>query len=365
MNIIYILPSLEKIAPVTVIVNIISFLLIKEDIKIQIITLQNTPDNNYKNELLDKGVVIYEYTSIKQAYKDKDESFWNAIDIIHINSLKPNILAYFLQKKYRHLKSLATIHSVEKVDYVQSRGFFRGTFGYKLNAILCKKREKVIAVSSEVLSYLKSMKVNNSMLIHNGVDFNTFPEYRHIRDKKNIELVQVGVVNINKNQFYSLRLLKSLLSKKLNVKLHLLGAVKDKIYKNKLDNYIAKYALEEQVVFYGNIEISKLTEVLSTKDILLMPSYSEGLPLSPLEGYFYSLPAITSKNGGLKEVNIENKTGIFVDIEDESSFSKVELFISSGKYKELSQNVKSFALENFSAELMAKKYYKLYNSLLS
>ena len=94
-----------------------------------------------------------------------------------------------------------------------------------------------------------------------------------------------------------------------------------------------------------------------------MPSYSEGLPLSPLEGYFYNLPAVTSMNGGLKEVNIEDKTGIFIDIDDEKSFKKVELFIKSDRYKEVSKNVKKYTLENFNADLMGKKYYDLYTSL--
>lgn len=365
MNIVFILPSLEKIAPVTVLVNIINFLVKQENVKVQIITLQHTPKNNYKNELLEKGITIYEYLSLKDAYKDKNSTFWNSIDILHINSLKPNILAYLLQKKYRHLKSLVTIHSVEKVDYVQSRGFLKGSFGYRLNALLCKKRDKVVAVSLDVLEYLKSMNIANSMLIHNGINFEGFKVYPNVQKSQNsIELVQVGILNINKNQFYSLRLLKNLLKKGLKVKLHLLGGVKDDNYKNKLDSYIVQHKLEESVLFYGNVEVSRLTEILSTKDILLMPSYSEGLPLSPLEGYFYELPAITSKNGGLKEVNIEGKTGILIDIEDESSFKKVELFIRSGEYIEVSKNVKHFVEEFFSAELMAKSYYKLYNSLL-
>ena len=364
MNIIFILPSLEKIAPVTVIVNIITFLLIKKDIKIGVMTLQYTPDNNYKSELRAKGVTIYEHYGIKEAYNMYDKKFWNEVDIIHINSLKPNILAYFLQKKYRHLKSLVTIHSVENIDYVQSRGFLKGNFTYRLNAFLCKKRDMIIAVSSDVLNYLESMNIQNKMLIYNGIDFKKFEEYNFLKDSNSIELVHVGVLNVNKNQFYSLGLLKYLLEEGLNVNLHFLGEVKDKEYKEKLDNYIVKNSLQKQAMFYGNVEFQRLTELLSTKDILLMPSYSEGLPLSPLEGYFYGLSAITSTNGGLKEVNVENKTGIFIDIEDDKSFEKVALFIKSGRYKEISKELKAYTLKNFNADLMGEKYYKLYNTLL-
>ncbi len=364
MNIVFILPSLERIAPVTVIVNIISFLSLNKDIKIQIMTLQDTPKNNYKNELLAMGVSIYEYTSIKDAYASEDEKFWYAVDILHINSLKPNILAYLLQRKYKHLKSVVTIHSVEKIDYVQSRGFLKGNFSYRLNAFLCKRRDMVVAVSSDVLYYLKSMNINNSILIYNGIDFKKFQEFELIKEEKHVNLVQVGVLNVNKNQFYSLGLLKYLLLQGLEVKLHLLGAVKDEKYKHKLDEYIENNGLEKQVIFYGNMDFSKLAEVLSTKDILLMPSYSEGLPLSPLEGYFYGLPAITSTNGGLKEVNVEGETGIFIDIKNEKSFEKVKLFIKDETYKKISKNVKTYALKNFNAQLMGKQYFKLYAKLL-
>ena len=249
MKIVFILPSLEKIAPVTVIINIISYLVMKKDIKIEIITLQNTPKNNYKNELIEQGVIVHEYFSINEAYRQKDEKFWKNVDILHINSLKPNILAYFLQRKYKHLKSLATIHSVEKVDYVQSRGLLKGNFSYRLNALLCKQRDMIVAVSSDVSNYLESMNIKNKMVIYNGIDFNKFQEYNLKKDNKNIELVQVGVLNVNKNQFYSLGLLKNLLTKGIKVKLHLLGDSKDKEYRKKLDEYIMDNNLKKSCSF--------------------------------------------------------------------------------------------------------------------
>jgi len=364
MNIVFILPSLEKIAPVTVIVNIISFLAMQKEMKIGVMTLQHTPENNYKSELVAKGVTLYEYVSIKEAYLGQDEAFWNEVDIIHINSLKPNILGYFLQKKYKHLKSLVTIHSVENIDYVQSRGFLKGNLSYRLNAFLCKQRDSVVAVSSDVFNYLERMNIPNRVLIHNGIDFKKFKAYNVLKDNNSINLVQVGVLNVNKNQRYSLRVLKYLLGEGLNVNLHFLGGVKERAYKEKLDNYIVENGLDERVTFHGNVEFQRLTELLSSKDILLMPSYSEGLPLSPLEGYFYGLPAITSTNGGLKEVNIENETGIFVDIEGDSSFKKIKAFIESRKYQEISKTLKAYTLKHFNAEVMAQKYYNLYNTLL-
>jgi len=365
MNIVFIVPSLEKIAPVTVIVNIIAYLLKNEVISIELMTLQPTPDNNYKTLLKKQGVKIYEYLSIQEAYGAKGDEFWSRIDIIHINSLKPNVLAYLLQRKYVHLKSLATIHSVEKIDYVQTRGFLKGNFSYRFNAFLCKRRDAIVAVSLGVANYLESMNISNVKLIHNGIDFNKFKTYNALKEHESIELVQVGVINDNKNQFYSLRLVKYLLEQGIALRLHIVGGTKDEAYKQKLEEYILANDLDNKIIFYGNKEFSELTAILSTKDILLMPSYSEGLPLSPLEGYFYHLPAITSSNGGLSEVNIEDKTGIFVDIDNESSFKKVATFIQENRYQALSKEVKGYALKNFNAELMGRKYYELYCALLT
>lgn len=365
MNIVFIVPSLEKIAPVTVIVNIIAYLLKNEAISIEVMTLQQTPDNNYKTLLKQQGVRIYEYFTIQEAYRAKGDEFWNRIDIIHINSLKPNILAYLLQRRYRHLKSLATIHSVEKIDYVQTRGFLKGNFSYRFNAFLCKRRDAIVAVSLGVSNYLERMKIPNVKLIHNGIDFHKFKTYNSLKEHETIDLVQVGVINVNKNQYYSLRLVNYLVAQGIEVRLHIVGGTKDEAYQQKLAQYIVEHDLEAKVIFYGHQAFSELTVILSTKDILLMPSYSEGLPLSPLEGYFYNLPAITSTNGGLSEVNVEDKTGIFVNIDTESSFKKVALFIQENRYQELSKEVKAYALKNFNAELMGKKYHELYGALLA
>jgi len=269
MNIVFILPSLEKIAPVTVIVNVISFLVKQKEIKIGVMTLQDAPDNNYKSELVAKGVMLYEYSGIKEAYYGEDEAFWSEVDIIHINSLKPNILGYFLQKKYKHLKSLVTIHSVENIDYVQTRGVLKGNISYRLNAFLCKRKDKVVAVSSDVFNYLAWMNISNRVLIYNGIDFKKFKEYTLQKDTQKIHLVQIGVLNRNKNQLYSLRLLKYLVDEGLNVHLDFLGGVKERDYKEKLENYIVENGLEEEVTFHGNVEFQYLTELLSTNALLL------------------------------------------------------------------------------------------------
>jgi len=64
-------------------------------------------------------------------------------------------------------------------------------------------------------------------------------------------------------------------------------------------------------------------------------------------------------------VNIENKTGIFIDIEGDGSFEKVKAFIERRCYQEISKNLRAYVLENFNAEVMAENYYKLYTKLLS
>lgn len=363
MNITYILPTLNRVAPITVIVNIIKEIYINNNI--QVITLKKSSIDNYIDDLKRINIRIIQYSNIIEAMKKNRIINFHNVDLIHLNGLQPNIYGLYLKRKYHNIKSITTAHSVEDIDFVSSRGRIKGTIGYILNSFLYKNQDMTIAVSNDVKEYLISKNINNVKVIHNGLDISKFLDYKK-NTNNYISLIQVGKINKNKNQLYSLELLNYLVKiNNMDIKLFIVGGISDEEYKITLDNYIEDYQLKENVFFVGNLNFVNLCQELSNHDILIMPSYTEGLPLSPLEGYYYNLPSITSSNGGLKEVNVENQTGIFIDINNNKDFIKVKDFIKSNEYKNISKNVKKYLLKKFTASIMAEKYLKTYKELIN
>lgn len=60
---------------------------------------------------------------------------------------------------------------------------------------------------------------------------------------------------------------------------------------------------------------------LSLLDILVIPSLTEGFPLALLEGMAAGLPIIATRVGGMPEILVDGKTGIFVEPENPAAIA--------------------------------------------
>ncbi len=70
--------------------------------------------------------------------------------------------------------------------------------------------------------------------------------------------------------------------------------------------------LAQQVEFLGWIAGAAKKSVMGDADVLVLPSYSEGMPNSVLEGMAAALPVIATNVGGIPSLVIAGKTGLLV-----------------------------------------------------
>jgi glycosyltransferase involved in cell wall biosynthesis len=111
----------------------------------------------------------------------------------------------------------------------------------------------------------------------------------------------------------------------VNAKLHLAGTPVtdgDRIYKNKIDEYIKDHALEEDIIFLGQVD--DMAKLRSGMDIELMCSEREPFGRVTLEGMRAGLPIIGTASGGTLDIIKENISG---------------LFYQPGNYKELGEKI--------------------------
>lgn len=81
---------------------------------------------------------------------------------------------------------------------------------------------------------------------------------------------------------------------------------------HKLVKLITEYQIDDIVTFIGWVSGDKKIHLLQTSDVLILPSYNEGLPISILEGMSYGLPIIASNVGGIPEVVFPDVNGYIV-----------------------------------------------------
>src|SRR5690606_41741827 len=97
-------------------------------------------------------------------------------------------------------------------------------------------------------------------------------------------------------------------------------------------------------------------------DVLLLPSYTEGLPRVTLEAMAFGKPVIANPVGGIIDVVINNHTGYVTDFNAVDDYYKsiLELVNNKQKYEEMSKNCIKLIKDNYSEknqEIVIKKYF--------
>jgi glycosyltransferase involved in cell wall biosynthesis len=372
MKIVFIVQNLNRIASNTVVMNII--LNIYNSVRdISLISIYKSGDDNYKYLLNEHKIKYVEFDSLQDVLCNISKLLpvINSCDIMHLHQYKANELGNLLQKFNTSLKLLSTCHSEEDIED-EKREY---TGNAKIASIVrlreqsnfFRKHNYVVAISNSVKQYLlrAQCKEENINVVHNGVNYDSFPKLKEKKNTDYINFCQVGHILKLKNQLFSIKLIKYLKNRNLNVKLHLFGGSQwDKEYYLLLQDYVIKHNLEDNIEFYGELSFSKLFDNLQDMNIILSPSLTEGLSLALLEAFYFEIAAIVSSNGGMKEIVKDNETGLVIDINSNNYLDDIYKYCIHKKYIEQGKIARKIALDNFSSAKMAGKYLDLYCELL-
>ncbi len=88
----------------------------------------------------------------------------------------------------------------------------------------------------------------------------------------------------------------------------------DKKYKSKLKNIIENLQTQDNILFLGYRD--DIQNVIRQVDCVVLPSYTEGLPLTPIESFSQGKPVIATKAGGTPEIISHGYNGLLCDIGD-------------------------------------------------
>ena len=87
--------------------------------------------------------------------------------------------------------------------------------------------------------------------------------------------------------------------------------------KEKLEDYVRKYGLQERVRFHGFVPYGeKLFKLYKRSHIFMLPSLSEGTPKAVFEAMAFGLPVIASKIGGLPTMVVDGREGFLIPTHD-------------------------------------------------
>jgi poly(glycerol-phosphate) alpha-glucosyltransferase len=129
----------------------------------------------------------------------------------------------------------------------------------------------------------------------------------------------------------------------------------------KLQYIVAKYRLDDVVIFHGGLFGEDKRRMYANADAYILPSHSEGMPMTVLEAWAYKLPVIITPYCNLPEVYEYNAA---IQIDNTISSIKnglLQLFTMTDKGRcQIGLNGRQLVENQFVWDVSAKKMKHLY-----
>lgn len=115
----------------------------------------------------------------------------------------------------------------------------------------------------------------------------------------------------------------------------------------------------------GWISGDEKDKLLDKSDILILPSYNEGLPMSVLEAQSYGLPVISTNVGGIPEIIEDGVNGFLIQPGDKEALrAKIKILLNDKELmKTMSDNAIRIVKEKFESGKVMRDLLNIYRDL--
>lgn len=253
---------------------------------------------------------------------------------------------------------ITTLHATAMFD---SKDFRKGArLAFWAGALLS---HGVVSVCAEVRVKLRQKFLLPPQKLHvveNGIDLQRFGAVPARRERDEIVFGTVGRMSAEKNQEGLIRAFALAYQRHRRIRLRLLGS--GPLQKD-LQSLVTHLKLGEAVEFCGFS--NDVPAFLGSLDVFVLPSLSEGMPLSLMEAIASGLPVVATAVGGVARIVKATDSGWICPPGDFAALSEgMEAAILSPGRRERGERARRLVNEYYSAERMTRDYEQLYAQLL-
>jgi len=115
---------------------------------------------------------------------------------------------------------------------------------------------------------------------------------------------------------------------------------------------VTRYGLTEVVRFRGWLQMPELTQTLIDADVLVLPSWAEGLPNAVVEAMAARLAVVATGVGAIPDVITDHRSGLLVTPQDSESLrvAVAEVIDDSTLRERLAGEAYKIAIRDFGVE---------------
>ena len=204
-------------------------------------------------------------------------------------------------------RSILSIRSeVRSFPYDRYTTWFRKTVVWSCHSIICQSEE----AKSELVSRLQC-PAEKIIVIPNWIDSSRYAVGKPVRDSNApVRFVFMGWIEPFKGVRHLVDAAAILRASNIGFELNICGGGSELA---PLTQYCKELGLEDSISFQGWVTGNKKASILASADVLVLPSYSEGMPNSVLEGMASGLAVIATSVGGIPSLIQSEKQGFLIN----------------------------------------------------
>lgn len=281
-----------------------------------------------------------------------------SIHVMHAHEFAMNVYGSFL----------SSVTGIPIVATVHGKNYFWVKWRRRLAYRFVARQSVMVGVSEDLKQFLTqraAIHPDKVRIVHNGVDLyryaesdrpNTIRKELEINDNQPV-IGTVGNLYAVKGQTYLLRACV-VVARAFPDFMLLVAGRGDQL--GALEEEARGLGILRNVRFLGFRE--DIPCLLQAMDVFVLPSFSEGLPLSILEAMALGKPVVASNVGGIPEVVKDGMTGYLVPPKDpEALAEKILLLLHHPQLAaDLGRSGRKRVQEAFSLEQMIQEYQSLY-----
>lgn len=305
--------------------------------------------------------------NLKESWKIIAWAKIEGVDLLHSHGYKFNLLMGAFPSSIRKLPLLTTVHG-----YVKAKKFSKMWLYEWLDQRALSRMAKVCVVSKPMLAMSFAQKIEQSKLVYiaNGIAEIRQPQILNdnIKSFKNnfdVCIAAIGRLSPEKGFADLIEAMAQLFSSQVKLKQNLcLVIIGEGPLKEGLQEKIEALGLSENVLLAGYQDGAG--DTLVDFNVLVMPSKTEGLPITLLEAMSSSCPVIASRVGGIPSVLNESNASLFDANSIDQLLKAISNFIAEPELAEdKARKAKQHFLQNYTASVMALQYRDVYSEVVN
>jgi len=323
--------------------------------------------NIYFHQVNVPNYPLFEYAPYELNLTSKlvDVALLENLNILHVHYAIPHACAavnakHILATHGINIPIITTLHGTD-ITLLGKDKSFKPVIEYAIN-----QSDAVTAVSKNLRDEtLVNFNIKNEIkAIPNFIDISMYNQDCNnlLRNKfaENKEAILLHISNFRKVKRVE-DVIKIFEKVNLQVpsKLLMIGDGPDRL---KAEQLSRKLGIHRQVKFLGKLK--SIEKILSISDIFLLPSQTESFGLVALEAMASKVAVISSNNGGLPEVNIDEVTGYLSNVGDLNKMANDTIYLlrDADKLNEFKNNALAHA-QTFDLPNILPQYEAVYQEL--